>query len=59
MTLPVVRIEVPKITPREAFALERQLPRGDGFDHSHVPKKDDNAFAKLYRYLTSFPPFEV
>lgn len=49
----IVRIEVPKITPREARLMETRLPGTlDGADH--VPLSDAQNFAKFYRYLPTF-----
>lgn len=53
-----VRIEVPKITPREARLLEQQLPAGGVIDIGNVPESDAKAFAAFYRYLPQFVPIE-
>ena len=50
----IVRIEVPKITPREARMLEARLPSSGSLSRDHVPGSDASAFAKFYRYLPSF-----
>lgn len=54
-----VRIEVPKITPREARILEQQLPRGPGFSVGHIPESDANAFSAFYRYLPTFTAVDL
>lgn len=55
-----LRIEIPKLTPKEMRALEAKLPIADPetIDPGPFPKKDAVAFATLYRYLPSFVSFE-
>jgi len=56
----VLRIEVPKLTPREMRALEKFLPTANpsSITHKPMPEKDAVSFAELYRYLPSFSSFE-
>jgi hypothetical protein len=55
-----LRIEMPKLTPKEMRDLEGKLPVRDHamIDPGLCPQKDVVAFAKLYRYLPSFASFE-
>jgi hypothetical protein len=55
-----LRIEVPKLTPREMRELESKLPTNDPatIDPGVMPPRDAVAFARLYRYLPSFASFE-
>jgi hypothetical protein len=55
-----LRIEVPKLTPREMRELESRLPMNDpaAIDPGVMPQRDAVAFARLYRYLPSFASFE-
>jgi len=55
-----LRIEVPKLTPREMRSLEKLLPIADPntIQCDPMPKKDAVLFAQFYRYLPSFSSFE-
>ena len=55
-----LRIEVPKLTPKEMRELEGKLPIADPktIAPGVFPQKDAVFFAKLYRYLPSFASFE-
>ena len=55
-----IRIEVPKLTPREMRHLDRQLPcpNGETIEADFVPEKDAKNYAKFYRYLPNFASFE-
>jgi hypothetical protein len=57
---PAMRLEVPKLTPKEMRELEGKLPIADpsAIEAGPFPKSDAVAFAKLYRYLPSFASFE-
>jgi hypothetical protein len=55
----LVRISVPKITPREARFLETQLPKGEGFHRGNVPESDARDFAEFYRFLPNFAAIEA
>ena len=50
----VVRIKIPKITPKEARFLESQLPSSGSLDQGNIPEWDVRAFAEHYRYLPNF-----
>lgn len=56
----VLRLEVPKITPKEMRDLETRLPIHDVelLDCGYVPPKDAKAYGKLYRYFPNFTTFE-
>lgn len=51
-----VKIDIPKLTPREFRLLEAQLPANDGevLDLGSIPKKEASAFHQMYRYLPNF-----
>jgi hypothetical protein len=58
--LDALRLEVPKLTPKEMREIERVLPHEDleTLQIDHLPASDVRAFASLYRYLPSFVSFE-
>lgn len=55
-----LRLEVPKLTPKEMREIERVLPQENGniVNVKPIPESDTRAFASLYRYLPSFVSFE-
>jgi hypothetical protein len=55
-----LRIEIPKLTPKEMRDLDTKLPIGEGqtLDAGCAPERDATAYGKLYRYLPSFASFE-
>ena len=57
---PALRIEIPKLTPKEMRLLETKLPILDPttIEHAPMPRRDAIAFARLYRYLPAFGSFE-
>jgi len=54
----VVKISVPKITPRKARFLEAQLPSTDNLESAAIPESEARAFALLYRYLPNFASYD-
>ncbi|WP_156433229.1 O-methyltransferase [Sinorhizobium sp. GL28] len=55
-----VRIEIPKLTPKEMRAIEKLLPADSiaTLACEPAPGRDARAFALLYRYLPSFASFD-
>lgn len=55
-----IRIEVPKLTPREMRHLDRKLPcpNGEAIEADFIPAKQAKNYAKFYRYLPNFASFE-
>lgn len=55
-----VRIEVPKLTPKEMRDIETRLPlvAGQQLDPGEAPLRDAKNFATFYRYLPTFASFE-
>lgn len=56
-----VRLDIPKLTPKEMREIEARLPTGDveALDIPPLPQKDVKAFARLYRYLPRMAFFEA
>ncbi|ACL58818.1 O-methyltransferase [Methylobacterium nodulans] len=59
-SLDAMRIEVPKLTPKEMRDIETRLPlvNGQDIDPGHAPLRDARQFATFYRYLPAFASFE-
>jgi hypothetical protein len=55
-----LRIEIPKLTPKEMREIEKSLPTADidTLECAPSPASDARAFARLYRYLPSFASFD-
>ncbi|MGO4480309.1 O-methyltransferase [Rhizobium sp. 2TAF27] len=56
-----LRIEIPKLTPKEMREIEKLLPTPDveTLICDPSPPSDAKAFARLYRYLPSFASFDL
>jgi len=56
-----LRIEIPKLTPKEMREIEKLLPTPDvdTLVCDPSPPSDAKAFARLYRYLPSFASFDM
>lgn len=56
-----LRIDIPKLTPKEMREIEKLLPSTDieTLICEPSPPSDAKAFARLYRYLPSFASFDI
>ncbi|MBW0366145.1 O-methyltransferase [Ensifer adhaerens] len=55
-----LRIDIPKLTPKEMREIEKLLPTEnvDALECNPSPPSDARSFARLYRYLPSFASFD-